>query len=182
MSRSKLFLAIVIGMMASAPAAAAFVFYDITNVAQDVWEYQYSIEGPVEEFSIYFDLGPDSQVQHANLEISAAPDGWDPLLLLPDPGLPHAGLLDGLALLGGLLPEQILDGFAVRFSWLGDGVPPAQRWEFVDPRTFDVLASGITSRRNSVSVTEPNVSWLLLMAGFALLVTRHRFRTGRKSS
>src|SRR5687768_8047338 len=89
--------AAILLIVASSTAAPTVIRYDLLNLQDNRWEYRYAIENssllePLEEFSIYFDLGPDLSLLHTDLTVTGMPSDWDGLLLLPDPGLPHAGL------------------------------------------------------------------------------------------
>jgi hypothetical protein len=166
----------------SAPATATTILYDVLNLGDNVWEYQYAIQNsldrPIDEFSIFFDLGPNREVLHSNLEVTKIAAGWDGLLLPPDPKLPDDGLFDALALSGGIAPGLILDGFAVRFSYLGAGPPPAQRFAIFDPDSFEVIDSGVATSRASTSVPEPSTVLLFASGFIALLIGRRRKARG----
>lgn len=172
-------------LVAARPAGAALITYDLVNLRDNRWEYQYtvgnsSLLAPIQEFSIYFDLGAGSSVLHADFAITGMPADWDGLLLRPDPRLPHAGLFDALALIDGIAPGLTLGGFAVQFTWLGIGAPAAQRYEIVDPVTFATLESGLTIEADPSPPTQiPEPSSLSLFCatfGGLLLLARSRPR------
>jgi hypothetical protein len=159
------------------------ISYNLVNIGTNRWEYQYSVgnnllAAPIEEFSIYFDLGPGFNVLHTDLTITGLPADWDGLLLPPDSGIPHSGLFDALAIGGrGIGPNELLDGFAVQFTYHGLGSPGPQRFEIIDPVIFNTLESGFTFEGSPppVAASEPSSLALLLAAALgALLLTRRR--------
>jgi hypothetical protein len=104
-------------------------------------------------------------------------------MLLPDPEIPHKGLFDALALGGGIDPGELLEGFAVQFTYHGAGLPAAQLFEIFDPKTFDVLDSGFTVERPTESVPIPE-PWMLLLFATGLgglLLARLRRAAGNRS-
>jgi hypothetical protein len=172
-------VAAILMIAASGTAAPTVIRYDLLNLQDNRWEYRYAIENsslrqPIEEFSIYFDLGAGLSLLHTELRVTGMPAGWDGLLLSPDPLLPHAGLFDALAMNGGIESGQTLDGFAVQFTWLGSGRPTSQRFEIVNPLTFDVIESGLSEGRAPVSVPEPSTLLLLATVPGCLLLIRLR--------
>jgi hypothetical protein len=173
--------AAIVLIAASGTAAATVIRYNLMNLDENRWEYRYAVENstlsePIEEFSIYFDLGPDSSVLHADLTVTGMPAGWDGLLLRPDPRLPHAGLFDALAIGGGIDSGLALDGFAVQFTWFGVGAPTLQRYEILDPRTFGVIESGFTVEGTPppTHIPEPSMLMLFATASGGLLLFRLR--------
>lgn len=161
-----------IGLLMCTSATATIIEYTLAPQGGDLYQYEYtvfndSLAAPIEEFAIYFDLN-----LYENLVAGPTPLDWDPLILQPDPGLPDDGLYDVLALVLGIGPDSSLGGFVVQFDWLGPGTPASQAFDIVDPFTFEVIDSGITSLRETVQVSEPATLWLAL-AGL-LLVWRKR--------
>lgn len=157
----------------STSAGATVVVYEVDNVGGSTFEYRYVVENDgtedVEEISIYFDVG-----LFENLRMASAPVGWDPLVLQPDPLLMDDGIYDALALVPGIPPGGVLGGFSVWADFLGTGVPGSQRFEILDPVSFDVLDSGFT-RLAAVDVPEPASLWT---ASFGLLAMM--FAVGRR--
>jgi hypothetical protein len=110
-------------------------------------------------FTVYF-----PETRYTNLQLTAAPAGWDPLVTQPDLGLPAAGFLDFI----GLTPADVigagqsLGGFVGKFTLLGGGVPAALPFTINDA-AFNVLFSGST---NVAVVPEP-ATVLLALLGLA---------------
>jgi hypothetical protein len=149
----------------SASSSAVTIVYEPTPAGGTRWTYAYyvsndTLEDPLREFTVYFELGT-----YANLATAGAPPGWDPLVAQPDPDLPDDGFYDALAPEGGIPP----DGFAVfsvAFDYLGPGTPGPQRFDVVDPVTLATIATGTTT-----PIPLPGTAGLLA-AGIAAVVAR----------
>jgi hypothetical protein len=100
---------------------------------------------------------------YENLAPTSTPAGWDPVTIDPDPSLPDDGMYDALALVSGVAPNDTLSGFSVQFDFLRPGTPGSQLFDIVDPNTFSILESGMTS-----PVPLPPVLWLFV-SGLAFL-------------
>lgn len=142
-------------------ASATIITADLMAIGGNTWSVDYTIINdtlafPIEEFTIFFDLG-----LYENISAGITPANWDPLVIQPDPLLPDDGLYDALALVSGIPPLGGLGGFNVSFDWLGAGIPGSQFYEIVDPFTFDVLDSGLTVVNVRGSVPEPPIQSLL---------------------
>lgn len=154
-------------------AQAAFIEYATTDLGGGSWRYDYTVGQEadlafdVEEFAIFFDLG-----LYSNLSLAGTPEGWDGLVAQPDPFLPDNGFADWLALGSGIAPGSSLGGFSVLFTWLGPGTPGSQTFDIIDPITFDVLRSGVTT-----PVPEPGTLGLLGL-GMAGMAFARRRRSG----
>ncbi len=151
----------------------ASVSFTATDLGAGLWRYNYSVKNdtlfsPIEEFTISFPLG-----SYSDLLALGAPVGWDNVVVQPDPALPADGFFDSLSLTAGIAPGIALDGFSVQFSWLGTGAPGPQPYEIVDPVTFVVLDSGLTSAQTvSPGIPEPATLSLALLA-IGALVGKH---------
>ena len=138
-------------------SSATTITYDVTNITANIWEYSYTLSNDtlgvdIEEFTIYFDYNA-----YENLT-SAAPTGWDPLVIQPDTELPDDGFYDALLVSGsGIGAGDSLGGFSVQFAYLLGGTPGSQDFDIVDPVTFDVLDSGQTVL---TTVPLPAALWL----------------------
>ena len=124
---------------------ASIINYSVSNISDNTWEYQYSLNNDslgfaIEEFTIFYELGV-----YENLLVTNSPDDWDSIVIQPDPMLPDDGFFDALALVVGLTPGDLLGGFSVQFEFLNPGKPGAQFFEILDPNDFSVLASGTTT-------------------------------------
>lgn len=122
--------------------------YALTELGGGRWQYTYDVTNDalvlrIEEFTIWFDFG-----SFANLTVTT-PDppssNWDELAVQPDPLLGDDGFYDALSLAGGIDVGQTVSGFAVTFDWLGVGRPGSQRFDVVDPDTFQPIYTGRTT-------------------------------------
>jgi hypothetical protein len=133
--------------------------YEVANV--DL--YDDGIPAAIKEFTIWFDLG-----LYANLEvINAAPlsNMWDEIILPPEPVLHDDGGYDALAEIGnlGIMAGQSVKGFSVKFDWLGQGIPGSQRYEIINPVTFETIDAGVTV------IPEPMTMLLLGLGGLVAM-------------
>ncbi len=157
-------------------ASASVITYEATNLGGSGWRYDYTLLNdtsvvPVEQVTIYFDLGV-----YENLRSATAPTGWDPLTIEPDPALPDDGFYDAIVfnVLDALPFGASLSGFSIDFDFLGAGTPGSQRFQFLLSSSLEVLGDGLTQQAVATAVPEPD-SLLLLTAGlFALLALRRR--------
>jgi len=166
---SRLFVLVALTLSAL-PAPATSLLFDVTGSGSGGrYEYSYSLTNdslgvPIAEFTVFFPFG-----LFANLQATSAPTDWDGLVVEPVEilGNPVDGFYDALALSAPLFPGQTVAGFRVAFDWLGADVPGPQRFEIVDPETFEVLDSGTTQL--AAAVPEPG-AFLLLAIGLAVVV------------
>lgn len=161
-------------------AQGAVIDYSVTPLGGQTWQFDYTVTNDsealtIDEFTIYFD-----RTLFGSLVIVGAPDVWDPLVAQPDLELPSDGFFDALALAFGIAPGLSLSGFSVAFTFLGSGTPGSQPFDIVDPETFAVLASGVTSLA-AQAVPEPGTLSLLLLAAFVAGAQRMRGRRGGSS-
>lgn len=138
-------------------AQATTITADVIHVGGSTWEYTYSVSNDslsndIDEFTIFFDLN-----LFENLVDTSTPEGWDPLIIQPDPALPDDGFYDVLALTAGIAPGGTLGGFGVQFDFQGTGTPGTQTFYIVDPSTFAILDSGLTQ---VTAVPVPAAVWL----------------------
>lgn len=135
----------------SAGARAATVSYSVSALGGQAYRYDYTITNDaslvtglaLSGIDIYF--APDLY-DSASLEILSYPaltTDWDQLILQPGIGVPAA--FDAVANGTGIEPGESLGGFAVKFAWLGNGVPGNQPFEIFDPLSFEVTQSGVTN-------------------------------------
>jgi len=150
------------------PAWATTVAFNTTHITGNTWETAYTVTNDtlataIDEFTIYFDVSV-----YDNLVSVAAPTGWDPLVIQPDPFLPDDGFYDALVspALSGIAAGSALSGFSVRFNFSGVGTPGPQFFEVVDPVTFTSLDSDFTQ---AAVVPLPAALWLFI-SGLSMLL------------
>jgi len=141
------------------------VEYDVRQT-EGIWEYDYTVYNsdlapPLEAFTLWFDAD-----LYENLVVTTPDplsDKWEELILQPVPGLGYG--YDLFANEEGLLPGETAQGFSIRFSWLGDGMPTSQLFSVTDPASFETVYEGFT-------VPEP--STFVLLSSVLLLRMRRR--------
>ena len=150
-------------LLAHTGSMAALVSYELQSLGADRWRYAFQIDtsqgGPsFSGVTLYFAHG-----QFESLSDAAAPNGWDPLTLEPDLGVPADGFFDALSLSGPVTTGSVLGGFGVSVTYLGAGTPGAQFFELYDDSgaAFMVVESGTTV---SASVPEPTGLALVALA------------------
>ena len=161
---------------------AVLLEYNLTNIANNIYQYEYTvtntsiIEG-LWEFTVYFD-----QLLYTALGIPAAhpiPDGWDGVLIQPDPTLPDDGFFDALALGVPLGLNESIGGFVVQFEWLGIGSPTgAQSFDILDAG-FNLIGSGFTPL--SASIPEPEIFSFMLI-GLMIMWMKYVQRSHHKEN
>jgi hypothetical protein len=151
------------------------ISYQLEDLGLGRWKAVYEVENigltePIREFTIWFDYG-----LYSNLSIetpSPLNTAWKESIYNPyvlPPLTPFNGYYDALVMDDGIAAGQFMSGFAVTFDWLGIGLPPVQRYEILDPQTFETLAEGQT-----VYIPEP-ATWLLLFSSCAYLRNKSKY-------
>lgn len=159
------------------PADPVTIRFDVDDLGEGRYQYTYalandSLASPLTEFSIWFPLGSYENLVLATPESLASI--WDDFVVQPDPLLGDDGFYDALLLSGEVPWGGEVDGFAVQFDWLGKGTPGAQRFDVVDPTTFETLYSG-------QSIPEPTSAVLVGVLAIWFLGGRaNRGRAGRR--
>ena len=147
------------------------VWYDADELGGGQWEYTYSVrnqalEGPIEEFTIWFDFG-----LYENLTV-ITPDppasNWNEIVIQPEPYLQDDGFYDAFALGAGIDIGEMVTDFSVSFKWLGSDEPGPQYYEIIDPGTYETIADGWT-----MPIPEPGT---LVLLGFGAMVLARRKR------
>lgn len=166
----------------TAPAQAVSIQYDVVALGGNQYRYDYSVTNDgslgsgaaVQLFDIFFD--PASYLESSLMIATPVPLGqdWDQLILASAPGVPAA--YDALALAGGIADGTTVAGFAVEFSWIGQGLPGAQPFEIYDPVTFALLEQGISTS----PVPVPGALWLFV-SGLGALAGFRRAKTTRRA-
>jgi hypothetical protein len=157
------------------PAAAARLDSTATFLGGTNWQIDYALvnNGPsfaFDQFTVYFESGLFS-----GIAVLGAPAGWDALAIQPDLGLSADGYYDALRLGGQVPASSSSTGFSASFSFLGMGVPQAQRFELVNSIDLSVVYTGLTT---PVSAVPEPYSYTLMLAGLAALAqVRKKART-----
>lgn len=164
-------------------AGATMITFDATNLGGAAWRYDYSITndtqaGGIDYFTISFD-----QALYSDLRGAAGPEGWDILLLQPDPGIPADGVFDSLALGPGIAFGTTLAGFSVTVDFLGSVLPATLPFLVMNPFTFEPVEEGVASLPASsppAAVPEPSTQILLASAILMAIVSVRRRRLAVK--
>jgi hypothetical protein len=181
MQRTPIRLGVVLGSLAFLQAAHSQVSFSTTDISGNTWQYDYTITNntainPIGELTVFYALG-----QYSNLMVESSPGNWSSIVSQPDPGLPADGFFDAQALDNGLASGTSQGGFAVQFTWLGQGTPGAQPFDIVDPNTFTTLASGYTTQSGGATQA-PEFDSGSTAAALGLLLGSLAVLSGRKRS
>jgi hypothetical protein len=155
-------------------SASNQITYSLEDLGLGRWKAVYevqniSLQEPIREFTIWFDYG-----RYSNLSLetqSPLNTLWNESLYNPyqvPPLSPFDGYYDALALSSGIDTGQLAEGFTITFDWLGSGLPTGQRYDVLDPETFETLAQGQT-----VYIPEP-ATCLLLLSCWAYLMKKSK--------
>ena len=150
------------------------ISYSLEDLGLGRWKAVYEVQNinlinPIQEFTLWFDYG-----LYSNLSIetpSPLNAAWNESIYEPyqlPPLSPFDGYYDALAFDSGITAGQLTTGFTITFDWLGTGSPSAQRYEVIDPGTFETVAEGQT-----VYIPEPGCL-LLLLTGALYLKKRQK--------
>lgn len=180
------FMSMIMLLLSAQTAHADFVSYALTSLGGTDYRYEYTVTNDgslgasvaVTGFTIMFN--PTLYDENSLSIVTAEPlaSDWDELIFYSAPGVDAA--YDAYALAGGVAAGSTISGFAVEFTWLGNGTPGAQPYEIYDQDTFDLIAFGTTNLASSIDdptspqVPEPNIFILLLTAAFAAIVIGRR--------
>jgi len=180
------FMSMIMLLLSAQTAHADFVSYVLTSLGGTDYRYEYTVTNDgslgasvaITGFTIMFDpvLYDENSLSIVTTEPLAS--DWDEIIL--SSGLLVDAAYDAYALAGGVATGSTISGFAVEFTWLGNGTPGAQSYEIYDQDTFDLIAFGTTNLSSSIDdptspqVPEPNIFILLLTAAFAAIVIGRR--------
>ena len=193
----KLLLWLLVAPVFSGAAIASPIFYETTDLGGNQWRYDYTVGNDtlfdIEEFTIYFDYGLyefaliewDPGNFPGEFEVDPDtydyPDDWDAFVAPTDIilGDEEDGYYDALALFDLISPGDLISGFSVDFTFLGEGTPGEQFFEFFgfDESGGEVFGESYTQRM----ITEPPVAvpapatGALLALGTLALFSRRKF-------
>jgi len=164
-------LLLLLGSIVACTAHATLITHEFTNLGGNTWQAEYVVSNDtlavaIEDVTIWYDLGV-----YENIVAVAAPPGWDPLAVQPDPLLPDDGFYDALALAAPLSPGASLGGFVVQFDLVGATAPDSQFYEVFWNGFFD-SDSGFTvpaqTTPGPVAMPEPGSLWLAALGTLGL--------------
>ncbi|MGA7239026.1 MAG: PEP-CTERM sorting domain-containing protein [Bryobacteraceae bacterium] len=152
--------------------ADALIGYNLTALGGAEYQYDYSVfnDGslgpnvPIQLFDILFN---PALYQAGSLSVVTSPllnSEWSQEVLA-SVGVAPADY-DVFALNGGIPVGNTVSGFAVRFEWIGQGLPGAQPFQISDPNSFNVLQTGETGETGETTpgpTPEPSTFWMLAM-------------------
>ncbi len=129
------------------PVLGTEVSYYLEELGGGQWVYNYTLTNntlgqPIEQFIVWFEAE-----NYENLSIVSAPEigyEWYQDTVEPDPIWLDDGAYRALAYYDGILPGDSETGFAVRFTYLDEGVPGPQEFDIVDPVEYVSLEWGLT--------------------------------------
>lgn len=149
MQRFVFFLLAFAACGATTDAAATSISYQVTQVAGDVWRYDYTVINngvPTPDLMLFDILFDPLKYDETTLLLKSAAGifpSWDEQFFASGMGVPAA--YDVLAKSGGIGTGQSVGGFAVQFRWIGSGTPGSQGFEIYDATTFALLGTGTTT-------------------------------------
>ena len=166
--------------------AAPTIEYILSDVGENVgdtdrWMYEWEVSNDgsltsIEQFSIYFDFGPNpSNTWIDSLIVEADLADWDELVIQPS-SITLPGYYDALLTSGpGIGAGESVGGFKASFDWLGSGTPPeSQFFEIYDPITWDLLADGWTTEKQTGPVIPAPSAIILGLIGLSSLSASRR--------
>lgn len=165
---------------ASAAASATGISYDLTKLAGNTWQYDFTVVNnslavPIGEFTLFFDYHTFANL----IDVSEPAEYAGPAVVQPvlpvNPLFPIAqdGFFDYLASDAGLAPSGTLGGFIVDVTYTGPGMPGGPQFQVVDAN-FNTIDSGSTTA--TASVPEPAALGLLGIGLLGALIPRRRVR------
>lgn len=152
-------------------AKADSIIYSLNNLGGGEYQYTYSVSNngspnvSIQLFDIFFDPAFYEAGSFGIVTPDPPRSQWSELILASVGTAPAE--FDVLAVGGGIPVGDVVSGFAVRFQWIGPGLPGAQPFEISDPNSLNVLQSGQTA------TPEPSTFWIASMM-FAIFLTRFR--------
>jgi hypothetical protein len=155
-----------------------WVSYEAEEFGGGRWEYTYEVANfnllvnsqpaVIKEFTIWFDYG-----LYSNLVVTTvAPlsNSWDEMVWQREPVLQDDGGYDVLTEIGnlGITAGHSVKAFSVKFDWLGQGSPGSQRYEIINPLTFETIEAGVTI------IPEPASAAIMILGAVWMAAKRRR--------
>jgi len=158
-------------------ASGASISETYHPIAGNQWTVDFTVvaDGPpgtINGFTVYF---PDTSF--AALSLAASPATWDSIVVQPDTTLHSPGFLDSLALGTGIGSGASLGGFAVTFSFLGNGSPGPLHFDINDAN-FHAVYSGLTT---VAAIPEPETASLFVL-GLGAFAGRRAWQKRRQQT
>ena len=174
--RARCLCAAIIFWSVPSIASTVSMTYELTPLGGNVYRYDYSVDNngslgagvPIELFDIFFNPALYDEASLTVATPSPLSTQWSETFLGSLPGIPAA--YDALALSGGIPDGSTVSGFAVQFTWLGNGTPGSQPFSIYSAN-FDLLQNGTTAPGNTVP--EPSFVWALGIALASAALVRH---------
>lgn len=167
------------------------IFYEVDDLGDGdatTWQYNYTVGnqtgGDIDWFTIFFDpllyvfdltVTPDG-FEEVDPNIFDGPADWDVFVAPPDEffGVLEYGFYDGFALGDFIVPGELVGGFSIVFTWLGDPdtAPGSQ--------PFTLFGDGLPdnptlfTQQMVVAVPEPGTLTLFCIGLLALGISRRR--------